>query len=129
MTHYWPFMRPAHDQCSIEHRSCRRLTDGQSEPAEKDLRTSLIGRVHHDTADKERYTGIETADMFTMHDVGNAIAVEQAFNHRELPDVLCVGEMNHPHQPSTSRTFTRVISPVVALRRPSFYTPPVTEFP
>lgn len=67
--------------------------------------------------------------MFPVDDVGDAVAVEQALDHRELADVLRIGEMNHPHEPPTDRSFMRETCPLVALCRLSLYTQTrVTEF-
>ncbi len=45
--------------------------------------------------------------MLSMDDVRDAVAIEQALDHRELADILCVGEMNHSHEPPTARLFNR----------------------
>jgi hypothetical protein len=45
--------------------------------------------------------------MFTVDDIGNAVAVEQAFDHRELADILRIGKVNHPHEPPAGRSFMR----------------------
>ena len=87
------------------------LPDREPESAQKHFGASLIGHVDHDAADKEGHTGIEAADVFTMDDVGDTVAVEQALDHRELANVLRVGEMNHPHEPPTDRSFTRETCP------------------
>ena len=67
--------------------------------------------------------------MFTVDEVGDTVAVEQAPDHRELADVLRIGEMNHTHEPSADRLFMRETCPLVELCRLSLYTQTrVTEF-
>jgi hypothetical protein len=64
-----------------------------------------------------------------VDDVGDAVAVEQALDHRQLADVLRISEMNHPHEPPADRSFMRKTCPLVALCRLSLYTRTrVTEF-
>lgn len=60
--------------------------------------------------------------MFPVDDVGDAVAVEQALDHRQLADVLGIGEMNHPHEPPADRPFMRETCPLVALCPLSLYT-------
>jgi hypothetical protein len=80
----------------------------------------MICRINHHAAPDKRHSGIQTAHMFTMDDIRDAIAVQQTLDHRELADVLRIHEMDHPHHGSLDRILTSKTCPSIALCSSTF---------
>jgi hypothetical protein len=84
----------------------------------------VINGINHHTASHERHPWIQTTDMFAMNDIGNAIAIQQTLNHGQLPNVLRIHEMDHPHRDSLDGILTAKTCPSIALSSSPFYTEP-----
>jgi hypothetical protein len=82
----------------------------------------MVGGINHDAAPDKRHSGIQTADMFAMDDIRDAIAVQQALDQSELSNVLRIHEMDHPHHGSLDRVVTSETCPSIALSSSPFYT-------